>query len=760
MVKETFLEEVTKSSTDAFASMKNPVKVSEREVPDDTALAGKDNAGAVDVPVVSAAAVAGSDGTNSSADTALADRALADTALADERVDGGTWWQVTTSKGPDQRKAIAAELMPAGRVDVDGQTCTNRDHGNDPTVCSYAEYEGVGTETVYYANFSSYKAHTKSMKSDKEQGFNWYDRMRAMLKRNPFGIVVLNEATRELQTMMQEGEKPIPQEWIDAKIEPCGHPRPMQPYEQQARNPDFAGPLRKTDLKPERSFRCTLGDPTVTGDKFTNAVCVLDTHCAEHDPPGKGLKPPTVLHNEHLLAPKHNGNPRYSRITCFKVHMARQVAYVGTDLVILVAHFNNVTAKLDVTAEKKKAYYTKVGALILEHKPVLFCCDANMALLETIDMIMQTFWDVPEANRPRISVAAWYPYQFFDENIVGVENTINSGLGLDSLGVFSITYQDTSGTADAYTALAETSLLSGPEDMAVFRQNSDSQDWEETIATGGKLVRRFMPFSPNKAGTGYPGQHLQTYKVPKGVNHLDYLERFLQPRTSDAEIRTCEKAMNQGYKMAMLDWHAANRRKVDPGPKPLAVTGHLKLKQLRMDIREWVQDNGFFQQGTHMPLVVKIDGVCRRSETAVAKRMEKKKSKREQWARSKNDTALADNNDTALAGDGNASEWGGRYHQVNNKWSWHYYEHHPHRYVGRQRCVQSSHDAPALWCSVCNADDHDRGRCPVELKARDGKGADRTSHHQKKGAARKQAPAQRPDQAPTMWSNDPPNRWV
>ena len=136
-------------------------------------------------------------------DTTLVDVAtgsVAAIAAPAQQVFAGHWVDAQPRKGTTTRTRVADELMPGGRYDVNGETWTTRDHRTDPDVCSYASHEGVGTEGVYFANFSRYRIP----KLDAADGWNWYDRFRAMLKRNAFGIIVLNEANRDLRDMMQE----------------------------------------------------------------------------------------------------------------------------------------------------------------------------------------------------------------------------------------------------------------------------------------------------------------------------------------------------------------------------------------------------------------------------------------------------------------------------------------------------------------------------------------------------------------------------
>ena len=113
-----------------------------------------------------------------------------------------------------------------------GGDWTVRDHAHNPDNCSYAGNPYVGNIGVYYANLSAYVPPKNNGAADiaKGNGLNWHERYRTMLKRNPFGIIVLNEANRDLQAMMQEGEEEIPVAWTTAGTAlaafPGGPPRP------------------------------------------------------------------------------------------------------------------------------------------------------------------------------------------------------------------------------------------------------------------------------------------------------------------------------------------------------------------------------------------------------------------------------------------------------------------------------------------------------------------------------------------------------
>ena len=647
-------------------------------------------------------------------DTTLVDVAtgsVAAIAAPAQQVFAGHWVDAQPRKGTTTRTPVHDELMPGGRYDVNGETWTTRDHRTDPD---------VGTEGVYFANFSRYQIP----KPDAADGCNWYDRYRAMLKRNAFGIIVLNEASKDLQRMMQEGEEEIPAAW-NASEALVGNPRPAAPYAKNHRTSGYLGPCRKTDTRPERSFRCTLGhdDYNKKGD-FTNAICVVDTHCAVYPEPGKGLRPPTVLANAYVDAPTaRGGGKRYSRVTCFEVHLAKQVSHVGTSLRILVGHFHNEAAKRPKHNDFKRKYYEAVVAYIIEYRPVLFCCDANMALLETIDRVTECLMYRKSHGRalfdsktvPRLSLAAWFPYHFVNGYDVTGSRNPTSGLGIDSLGMFVITYRDSPG---ADTALAETALYAGHEFIDVFGKGEQDEAWRQVVPKQDKFLRRFLPFGPNKSGTGYPGAPFDSYYMPpekKDEGRLAFLESFLRPRTSKQELHRSTVATVQAYKIDMKKWDAAHDRarrigddgEVEVPAQPLCTHGFIRVKELRMDMREWVQDNGFFHQGTHMPLCVKFLGVSRRSDSALQQRKVRRKSRRE--SKFVPHSAIADG-------------WKRRERRdppndlsrVNWK-HYYYYEKTPGKHLGQHGGWENT----AYHCTICRSTEHARHDCPCEYAAKE-----------------------------------------
>ena len=104
-----------------------------------------------------------------------------------------------------------------------------------------------------------------------------------MLKRNPFGVVVLNEAEAGLKTMMEEGNNTPAANPQGTDTAPADNPpgtkvgvsRPCSHFAYVERPQEQQAPRRKTDYRPDRSFRCTLGlDLHGKYTDHTNAVCV------------------------------------------------------------------------------------------------------------------------------------------------------------------------------------------------------------------------------------------------------------------------------------------------------------------------------------------------------------------------------------------------------------------------------------------------------------------------------------------------------
>jgi len=95
-----------------------------------------------------------------------------------------------------------------------------------------------------------------------------------------------------------------------------------------------------------------LGDEEMRGG-FTNAACVVDEQCAEHESPGKGLRPPTVLEHVYVESKPNGKKMTWSRLTCFEVHLARMVGGIGKNLRILVGHFHTNAANMGQNSDRE-----------------------------------------------------------------------------------------------------------------------------------------------------------------------------------------------------------------------------------------------------------------------------------------------------------------------------------------------------------------------------------------------------------------------
>ena len=209
----------------------------------------------------------------------------------------------------------------------------------------------------------------------------------------------------------------------------------------------------------------------------------------------------------------------FARVTCFEVHLQKPVGHVGKHLRILVGHFDKEASKLAKGSDRKKDYYSAAATMILNFKQVLLCCDANMALLETIDLVTQALSSVPRTHSrgpsdlPRVSLAAWFPHHFVDATAEGIADP-TSGLGLDSLGMFAITYPD---AACKNAALAETTLYVGIDRLDVLSKAENDAAWEQTVQKQDKTVRRFFRSGQARAAQDFPVLIWTSIRCPKAA---------------------------------------------------------------------------------------------------------------------------------------------------------------------------------------------------------------------------------------------------
>ena len=201
--------------------------------------------------------------------------------------------------------------------------------------------------------------------------------------------------------------------------------------------------------------------------------------------------------------------------------------------------------------------------------------------------------------------------------------------------------------------------------------------WDKSTFVKCRTTFRMFPtFGPAQ---GYPGQHVDKYltvqdpikKTPAEL--VDQLNKFLEPHTEVRMLQTLAAERKQWYEYEKneYDWfhfrercgkgawnkdyrtyegkgvdkhtapaanengggrHTAAAAKPlgkNPGPpRPCLTMPYVQLEEIRMEVREWTQNNRMLQGGTHFPLCVKFTNVGRRSESAVARRLEKDKPKK------------------------------------------------------------------------------------------------------------------------------------
>ena len=224
-------------------------------------------------------------------------------------------------------------------------TITDRNHILAPDVCTYADEK----EGIFFANISEFML--KQSKA-RRSGHICCDQYRTMLRKCAFGILVLNEVTADVKPMMEEDNDEVPGEYLlknkareDAGLPPLpvSVSRPSDPFAIQQPSDGTTRPHRRADLRPERSYRCTLGHQEgMSTGQVTNAMCVLDTHCGMYaEGEGLGLKPPTC--DEHRVL---GGKAEFSRISHFTVHLERAVGHVGSLLPIVILQWRNCRSVL------------------------------------------------------------------------------------------------------------------------------------------------------------------------------------------------------------------------------------------------------------------------------------------------------------------------------------------------------------------------------------------------------------------------------
>ena len=174
-----------------------------------------------------------------------------------------------------------------------------------------------------------------------------------------------------------------------------------------------------------------------------------------------------------------------------------------------------------------------------QHKPQLFCCDANMCLLDihdTIEEIHRT--SGKHTYMPKITTAAWLPFQ------IGNKATRTSALGLDTVAIFYLSYDDTS-TEQARKA--SVSPLVGKSKITTLVSASGDLAWDEECR-GRKLYAGFM--QEDGAPPGLQSRLERMFSPPSKLTADEaqlkvQLRRFLRPHTNEHDHAILRSVSNQ-----------------------------------------------------------------------------------------------------------------------------------------------------------------------------------------------------------------------
>ena len=164
---------------------------------------------------------------------------------------------------------INEENVPRWAHTEAAPSISDRNYGDDNQLWPMSNHPDVGNESIYFANFSAYKEPTNADGDAATK--SWRTQCRNMLKKNAFSVVVLNEADSGIKAMMEGNTAPA----AHTRGFKEGAMRPSSTFSYVDRPQGQRAPRRKTEYRPDRSFRCTLG---LNGEgsytHHTNAVCV------------------------------------------------------------------------------------------------------------------------------------------------------------------------------------------------------------------------------------------------------------------------------------------------------------------------------------------------------------------------------------------------------------------------------------------------------------------------------------------------------
>ena len=195
----------------------------------------------------------------------------------------------------------------------------------------------------------------------------------------------------------------------------------------------------------------------------------------------------------------------------------------------------------------------------------------------------------------------------------------NLGLGIDSLAMLLITHGD----AGEYTArAADVRPFINKDDIdKSLLQPEGAPTWDSTYRKEGGYLRWFLKFNTR---TGHVGQHCMCYVLSKGKTLRDQLQSFLRPHTPNDLLNELQEKQKEAYahQMAVYADCKYNRREYqhEGASRPMHYKPYIRVQEMRMEMRELIQDDRTMHGGIHYPLAIKVKGICRRSEDGQARR--------------------------------------------------------------------------------------------------------------------------------------------
>ena len=229
-----------------------------------------------------------------------------------------------------------------------------------------------------------------------------------------------------------------------------------------------------------------------------------------------------------------------------------------------------------------------------------------MSLIETQDCLKEA-WRT--ANRttcqPQVSVAAWFPYHFVQPELERRKfpTLPMEALGIDSMGMFYITHGKPSD--HLFSKAVHVAPFIDHRWIDWLLQPETSPTWQEEYSKDNTDKKRYFPkFTPE---TAYPGQHschYMRYPSKEQQTLRDQLNRFLEPHETalpafQEETQAFQTHRTSGCETLNELEETLFRSQCHP---------YHWVKELRLDMLEWIQDNKCIQQGTHFPLCINLVG--------------------------------------------------------------------------------------------------------------------------------------------------------